>query len=737
MQRVAILLLGTLLPTLSAADGFAASAAEIEAARLKGVEYLKSQQADDGSWHYEGHAVGITSLCGLALLENGMSVSDPVVEKAQRFVRRNLDDLKNTYDLALAILFLSRVGDRDNRTPIRSLAARLVAGQNVEGGWGYNCPIVNPGILSNPKSRPDPPDGPGDNSCTQFATLGLWVASRWGVNVDDTMARVGERFVSTQKEDGGWPYRHDVEDQGSRSSMTYAGLFCLTVARATRIRQLQSDSTVRRRLDEPDETADGPQSTTLLADPVFSKGLEKAGNFAKGINRNSARYFLWSVERMGVMLGLPEFGGTNWFEKGATALVESQGEDGEWKHPSESRGSLSDTAFAILFLRRANLGSDISRLLEGEPDRRFQIVSREGKPRYRRLTDALKAAKDGDVIHIDGAGPFEMPHLDLDKSLTIAAGPGYTPVMIFALGYDDRGRRLRPEDDVNARHMLRINKGTVTLEGLHFQFDPPNVGYGLPWAAIVLNGGNLRMLNCAISESNERGMVPVLMDQAGSLVIRNSLLVGGRAALELTVNGTQNVTLENCVVFSKNAFNVFQGSGGDSRLKLTLDRCAVQARDVFFFPRLATPVDIVCTGTAYKADWMGSKMLPALDGHEGLTWTGSRNIYDLLRWVGADGQENTRVKDHRSWDRFWGGTDEDGEKRVIPFAGRRPHEAFTHGIRGEDFEFAPNSAVYNRRRETGIDPLVVGPGNGYSRFRDSFQYREWQQGDAGSLAVSP
>lgn len=90
-----------------------------------------------------------------------------------------------------------------------------------------------------------------------------------------------------------------------------------------------------------------------------------------------------------------------------------------------------------------------------------------------------------------------------------------------------------------------------------------------------------------------------------------------------------------------------------------------------------------------------------------------------------------------SWDRFWGGTDKGGEKRVIPFAGRRPHEAFTHGIRGEDFEFAPNSAVYNRRRETGIDPLVVGPGNGYSRFRDSFQYREWQQGDAGSLAVSP
>ncbi|MFG0335319.1 MAG: prenyltransferase/squalene oxidase repeat-containing protein, partial [Maioricimonas sp. JB049] len=338
MQRLATSLAGFLLLTLSTSAANAATADDIEAARLKGVEYLKAQQDDDGSWHFNGHAVGITSLCGLALLENGVPVSDPVIEKAQRFVRRNTEELKNTYDLALAILFLSRIGDRDNRTPIRNLAARLVAGQNVDGGWSYNCPIVNPGILSNPASRPAPPDGPGDNSCTQFAVLGLWVASRWGVNVDDTMVRVGERFVSTQKEDGGWPYRHDVEDQGSRSSMTYAGLFCLTVARATRIRQIQSDSTIRPRLDEPDEAADGPESTTLLADPVFSKGLEKAGQFARGIGRNSPRYFLWSVERMGVMLGLPEFGGTNWFEKGAAALVDAQGEEGEWTNPSESRG---------------------------------------------------------------------------------------------------------------------------------------------------------------------------------------------------------------------------------------------------------------------------------------------------------------------------------------------------------------------------------------------------------------
>ena len=107
----------------------------------------------------------------------------------------------------MSILFLSRVGDRDNRSKIRDLAARLIAGQNEEGGWGYTCPLVSAGILSNPETRPKLQAGVGDNSCTQFAVLGLWVSSRWGVDITDTMSLVGNRFIETQREDGGWPYR--------------------------------------------------------------------------------------------------------------------------------------------------------------------------------------------------------------------------------------------------------------------------------------------------------------------------------------------------------------------------------------------------------------------------------------------------------------------------------------------------------------------------------------------------
>ncbi|MDF1745625.1 MAG: hypothetical protein P1V19_18140, partial [Gimesia sp.] len=75
---------------------------EVTESRLKGIEFLKSQQKDDGSWEYEGHPVGITALCTLALLENGVPVNDPLIQKGRMFVLKESEKLKSTYDLALA-----------------------------------------------------------------------------------------------------------------------------------------------------------------------------------------------------------------------------------------------------------------------------------------------------------------------------------------------------------------------------------------------------------------------------------------------------------------------------------------------------------------------------------------------------------------------------------------------------------------------------------------------------------
>jgi hypothetical protein len=118
----------------------------INAAIEKGVAFVRGQQASSGSWigGNRGHSVGYAALPGLTLLECGAKADDPVVQKAAKFVRTNTASLENTYDLALAILFLDKLGDSQDRLLIQRLALRLVAGQNAAGGWDYTCRVLTP-----------------------------------------------------------------------------------------------------------------------------------------------------------------------------------------------------------------------------------------------------------------------------------------------------------------------------------------------------------------------------------------------------------------------------------------------------------------------------------------------------------------------------------------------------------------------------------------------------------------
>jgi len=620
-----VLLVTIVAPAQGATD------TEIESARLKGMQFLVDAQLEDGSWEYEGHEVGITSLCAVALIENGTEITDPVVQNAEKYVKGNYIETVSTYDIALAILFLSRMGDNDNRGAIRDLAARLVAGQNTDGGWGYSCPKVRAAYLSGGGDRPDPPKGPGDNSCTQFAVLGLWVSSRWNVDIDETMVRVAQRFAWSQNEDGGWPYKPETEPPkadtanpndpnvdpmpekkedepkgprknyaASKNTMTFAGLFCVTVARATQIRAMnEGKSTTSRRPSRKvgDEEADdyevvdpGANAKTILEDPIFQKGLVMASKYAPQVSNGGVRDFLWSVERMGVILGEEEFGTTNWFDVGAAALLKLQTEEGSWDHPTW--GGNSDTAFAILFLRKANLGSDITRLLEGEPDEPVQIITQDDEPRFFNLEDAVGKSKPGDIIRLEGNNTFRMPHLDIKHDLTIQAGFGYTPVIQYDLGYDKSGIRSAPKNDIEARHMIRSQSGTLTLEGLHLQMDGPRTIKNVPWNAVVVEGGNVRILNCTISESTREGMAAVVLRGAGTVEMRNTQVIGGRAAFEVTTGGDQKITVANSVLFSDGILKVAEGAQPGDGLHVEMERVAAQAREVFNFPRSKTAIEL-------------------------------------------------------------------------------------------------------------------------------------------------
>jgi hypothetical protein len=119
---------------------------QVERSLEGGIEFLRREQHADGSWGHQTGPVGkrfttgITALCGLTLLECGVSPKDGQVRSAAHFLRRHMPDLTTTYSISLAILFFDRLDDKEDAARIRTLALRLLAGQKPSGGWDYYCP---------------------------------------------------------------------------------------------------------------------------------------------------------------------------------------------------------------------------------------------------------------------------------------------------------------------------------------------------------------------------------------------------------------------------------------------------------------------------------------------------------------------------------------------------------------------------------------------------------------------
>ncbi|WP_439621859.1 hypothetical protein [Gemmata sp.] len=269
-------------------------------------------------------------------------------------------------------------------------------------------------------SRDRTRDRGDDNSNTQFGILGTWVARRHGVPTDAALALIEKRFLATQTGTGGWPYSGPI--QGS-PSMTCAGLLGLATAVGLREeRRLRAegprtpDPAPKANPAPPAEKTDdpffNPPPVPKSADPFFDPpaapgpkakaapvpkapaklpadardaaverglaalgralaGEEPAGKGGK--NRvlagrglgNRDFYFLWSLERVGVVFGLEKIGGTDWYQLGADELVAAQRANGSWG--KGAGGGVVDTSFAVLFLSRSNLVRDLTARVANDP----------------------------------------------------------------------------------------------------------------------------------------------------------------------------------------------------------------------------------------------------------------------------------------------------------------------------------------------------------------------------------
>jgi hypothetical protein len=188
---------------------------------------------------------------------------------------------------------------------------------------------------------------PTDNSNTQFAILGLWAAGRHEVPTERALALLVKRFRFSQTRAGGWGYQYQPGSGTQTPSMTGAGLLGLAVGHGL----------VRAGDDAP---------RGAIQDPAIDRGIQSiARNVGRGLGGDVNLYFLWTLERVGVLYNQRTLAGKDWYAWGARLLVERQGKDGEWfagGYPGSQ--PMVDTCLALLFLKRANLTQDLSRKLE-------------------------------------------------------------------------------------------------------------------------------------------------------------------------------------------------------------------------------------------------------------------------------------------------------------------------------------------------------------------------------------
>jgi len=314
------------------------------AAIFRGIRFLKRDLLDDGAcvWpvspDWVPYRVGATALCVYALRAAGVKPDDPALSMAisKTLLPKNaLPDLdRRTYAMSLLALALRAVDPARFKPQLEVLAKRLSVGQLDNGQWTYKC--HEPGYARTPKA--------GDNSNTQYAILGLRAARLAGVKIERKVwLRNAAFWQNSRNMWGGWGYG----PRGSTDhelSMTAAGVATSAIC----MEALHGIDAVQR----------------LRNSKRVKLGMNRLGEILLVRGYAGAEiYAIYGIERACILTGTKAFNDFDWYHRGASQLVSTQKESGAWGDPAArgvatgvGYGEAVDTAYALLFLKRATTG---------------------------------------------------------------------------------------------------------------------------------------------------------------------------------------------------------------------------------------------------------------------------------------------------------------------------------------------------------------------------------------------
>jgi len=305
----------------------------------------------------------------LALNHANVKADNPVFKKCLESMLSS--KLQYTYRVALQAMALHRLDPKKYQDRIAECAQWLVETQCVEGEWGY------PGTLHDEKSLPKPiaidppkkevpkgggeavwnirrrnrpdPKIKGDQSNAQFALLGLRSCQESGVAIPkETWAASRKYMLYTQRPDGGWGYYFkDGRDKTSYGSLTLAGIAAVAICEYyLGTKDPLTVPAVKKGVEWMSKRLDFNENPLVTRSNVIDP---KAWHY----------YYLYSIERTGIILNTEKFGDREWYPGGAQWLIRKQNENGSWTTGItlqwEAAGEMlvPDTCLAILFLTRS------------------------------------------------------------------------------------------------------------------------------------------------------------------------------------------------------------------------------------------------------------------------------------------------------------------------------------------------------------------------------------------------
>ena len=349
---------------------FALTDKDVDKAMERLRNYLWTHQRDDGSWadvtgsHYDKKEGGTTALAVLALLESGVNLGDPRMQRAlDALMAVEMDDL---YCYSVRVMALSQAYRLAQRKEFAARIAHdlhwLTNGLPPAGAWGYRGP-----------------DRSGDNSCSQYALLALWeamwagfdqnrkippgttvtsgkgeerkevdVSQMWPLvvrNLSRSWRIIEKQWVTRQRADKGWTYGAvSTPDVSSTLTMTAAGVASLYII-----------------IDEvyaPKMTPGKPRPSTK----AFAAADDGMAWLAQRLPEDftSDGYLAFGVQRIASASGHKYIGKHDWFRLGVTEIARRAAS--AHRELGGKHGTNVQAAFYLLFLARGRVPLTFNKL---------------------------------------------------------------------------------------------------------------------------------------------------------------------------------------------------------------------------------------------------------------------------------------------------------------------------------------------------------------------------------------